>query len=828
MRPTPPRTLFRQWKRLLSACAAIYILTVPVVTSIALYTLSDIIHQLPSLDPINQLTGNSASTIVDSQGNIMRIWGDEQRTPIDMNHIPTNLARAIISTEDKTFWTNDGIDINGIIRAAIWDKTHPHQRPKGASTITQQLIKNTITGNQPTIRRKINEAILAIKLTKEWPKKRILTAYMNSVYLGERFYGVEAAAQGYFHVHANDLDLAQSATIAGIFKAPDNYNPIRHPNAALQRRNIVIDQMLHNKVISADEATAAIQTPLNIASRQGTANDGKWAGDEAIREGIQSLKNAGGQQALSSNGLTITTTIDPTIQNIVETTLHNGIEKIDMEYNGWHGTIGQRENNNTPWPNICQTPPMTDWKCAVSTNNGTYIKDVGYTQDHLPKYIHINNIFWINHKDNTWTPVQVPKIAGGAILMNPKNGAIIAMAGGWNYTPGGFNHATQAMRQPGSSFKPFLALAALEQHIPPNALFLDGAFRQEDVYGHVWTPQDYERTTAGMVPLHQALRDSLNIPMVRVAEEIGLDRFTEIATKSYAAPNIYPALSSALGTNETTMLRLASGYSMIANGGHIVIPHIIASIRDFQTNELLPPTTPPKSLVSDTYTYQLTSILKDVLIHGTGASVGQGITGHYAGKTGTSQDQRDAWFVGYNPNRVLIVWIGYDHPQNIGHGATGGKVAGPIWHDIIRQLPIDNSDFPIPSDIHEQLWSISNDTPCHTPNRDCVMGAFTKDQGTNDVTPQPFYDPNPDTTPSSAMPLAKQHGDEDDDNTDTDTPNSNDNDNNDATTDDNPLPFIANMKTTDNTSTNDTKNIEPTNTEIPDGRDTYIPTPIHK
>lgn len=691
------------------------------------------------------------SRIYAADSRLMAELATERRVFVPIEAIPRRLQQAFVSAEDQRFWEHHGVDPVGILRAVVTnlEQYGTGRRAVGASTITQQVAKNMLVGADRTITRKLREAILAVRLEEALPKERILEIYLNEIFLGAQAYGVAAAAQAYFNKGLDELTLGEMAFLGALPKAPNNYNPLRYPEAARARRDWVLDRMAEDGAITAQEAQAAKAEPITPRPlrRPEVVPVGQYFTEEVRRELITRF----GQEQVVSGGLVVRTSLDPALQAVTETALRHGLANYDRRRGGWRGPVARIAATRTDWmPELeaVQRPggALPEWKLAVALEVRDREARLGWLERPDPRGPAQPRDGVLMLEDATWArralgegrvgatprrmqdvlapgdvvlveaqqaaqqgrPVrlalrQIPQAEGAIVALDPATGRVLAMAGGWSFDKSQFNRATQALRQPGSSFKPFVYLPALEMGIPPNQRFLDGPIEVMTPQGP-WRPSNYTPGYNGYVTMRTALEKSLNLVTVRVAQEIGMDKVSDAAARFGVIPNMPRYLAMALGSGETTVLRMAAGYASFANGGRQVTPTLIDSVQDQRGRVVWrsdmrrcdgcaaagPDAGPPelvderRQITDPIAAYQMVNLLTGVVQRGTGTAAGKGLNRPIAGKTGTTNDYFDNWFVGFTPDIVIAVWMGFDDPHSLGNGETGGGNAAPIFHDVLE------------------------------------------------------------------------------------------------------------------------------------------------
>ncbi len=783
--PRPPsKRRRRSWPRKLAGgLLGLGVLTVLVCGVGATFAWLRISADLPSVEGLRGYQPPLMTRIYAGDGRLIAEAAEQRRIFVPDSAMPKLLKAAFISAEDQNFWRNPGIDPLAIARAGLYDLLHAGtgRRPVGASTITQQVAKNMLLGNRMDFTRKIEEAVLALRMQQVLSKEQILEIYLNEIYLGEQSYGVAAAAQTYFDKPLDQLSLAEDASLAALPKAPSNYDPFRFPQAARVRRDWVLDRMADDGVISRAEATAAKAQPLTpVESHRSAAIPGaNWFTEEARRE----LAAQFGDDLVLRGGLTVHTSLDPSLQAEAEKAVRNGLMDYDRKMGGWHGTLAHLSSAELaggwadPLSQVDRPPgALSDWRRAVVVSVSAGEARVGWVharQDHGTSPVEQTGI--VHLSDETWyhpmtadgkqgapyrsltemlkpgdvvlvqpsaSPArgqgqaafenvvlrQIPKVQGALVTLDPASGRVLAMVGGWSFDASSFNRATQAERQPGSSFKPIVYLTALEKGISPSDRFLDAPIVIYQGAAGVWRPHNYEGNFGGPTPLRVALEQSLNLVTVRVAERVGMSAVAKTA-KAFGMVDTMPkVLPAALGAVDTTVLREAGAYASLDAGGHAVVPTLIDSVQDREGHVVWRPAglecacddagKPPlivdrRTQIADPQSvFQLVTMMQGVVQRGTGVPAGAGLHRPIAGKTGTTQDWGDAWFAGFTPDLVTVVWVGFDQPSSLGYNETGAAVAAPIWHDFmafaLKGRPI--LSFPQPAGVAMASWDSGDGT----------------------------------------------------------------------------------------------------------------------
>ncbi|WP_306887637.1 penicillin-binding protein 1A [Amorphus orientalis] len=735
-----------------------------------------------------------------TDGSLVAEYARERRLFLPIQAIPAIIKEAFLSAEDKNFYVHNGVDVGGIMRAAVTNFRNrgTGRRPVGASTITQQVAKNFLLTNEVSIERKIKEAILALRMEQAYTKDRILELYLNEIYLGLGAYGVAAAALVYFDKSVHELTLAEVAYLAALPKAPNNYNPFREPARAIERRNWVLDRMLENDFITPEEAEQAKNEPLKVTPRE--LGSHLFAADYFAEEVRRQLADMYGEKGLYDGGLSVRTTLDPEMQIMARNALMNGLMDFDVSRGGWRGPVTTVElDGGADWgAKVGQIEAYSDlpeWRLAVVLSVDGNEAQIGLQPPRLASgalsierqrgRVPFSETAWkrIQHgpergqdyarftsarnmtdlvqrgdvvyvekvedaeADNVWRLRQIPEVSGGLVAMDPHTGRVLAMVGGFSYAESEFNRATQARRQPGSSFKPFVYATALDNGYTPASVVLDGPIEIDPGPGQpVWRPKNYGGKFAGPSTLRYGIERSRNVMTVRLAKDMGMPLIVEYARRFGIYDQLKPFLPMALGAGETTVMRMVGAYSIIANSGQKVTPTLIDRIQDRYGrtiyrhddrvcqgcvaeewhNQPDPTIIDESEYVLDPMTaYQITSMMEGVVQRGTATRV-RAVGKPIAGKTGTTNDERDAWFVGFTPDLVAGVYVGFDNPRPMGRGATGGQIAAPIFIDFMKEALADTPgvEFRVPEGIKLVPVNRSTGQPASGGGPGVILEAF--------------------------------------------------------------------------------------------------------
>jgi penicillin-binding protein 1A len=675
-------------------------------------------------------------------GRLLAEFAKGKRVFVPINAMPKLVIKAFLSAEDKTFYDHPGIDIPGIIRAMMTNisRMGSNRRPVGASTITQQVAKNFLLTNEVSIARKAKEAILAFRIEHAFGKDRILELYLNEIYLGMGSYGVAAAALNYFNTSLNELTLAQAAFLAGLPKAPNNYHPIRKAKAALARRNYVLTRMAADGYLASDTAAAAKAEPLNIQPPDAIEIA---RAEYFVEEVRRRLVKRYGSDHLYGGGLSVRTSLDPRLQNAADEVLRAGLIAYDRRH-GWRGPLGRIDFSkpfDAQFNKLGKIAKPDGWRQAVVTKidakqaairvisggNGVIpLSELTWARAWLKKQLRgprvrkatdvlaVGDVILVEPVTKTakGKPLppgsfglrQTPDVSGALVALDPHTGRVLAMSGGFLYDASQFNRATQAQRQPGSAFKPMVYLAALDRGFTPTSLILDAPFVVDQGPGlGKWKPRNYGKKFYGPSPMRLGIEKSRNLMTIRLAQHIGMDAVATTAQRFRIVDRMPRLLSMALGAGETTLLRITSAYAMLVNGGKRITPSFIDRIQDRNGKTVLrhdarpckdclvdkwdesaPPDIPDtREQVADPGSaYQIVSMLQGVVERGTGRRI-RAVGKPLAGKTGTTNNSLDTWFVGFAPDLAVGVFIGFDKPRSLGRRETGSSVAAPVFRDFM-------------------------------------------------------------------------------------------------------------------------------------------------
>ena len=714
-------------------------------------------------------------------GQVMMEYAAEKRIFVPEDKIPEMVKQAFISAEDKHFYSHPGIDILGIVRAVFTNVINyaKGKRLVGASTITQQVAKNFLLTSERSLVRKIKEAVLAYRISRAFSKEHVLELYLNEIYLGNRAYGVAAAALNYFNKSLSELTLEEAAYLAALPKGPNNYNPKKRYDAAVTRRNWVIGRMAEDGYITEEEAAAAQAKPLVTVDRKyGYLKDSEYFSDEVRRVLSKSL----GEDAVFEGGLMVRTTVDPQLQELATKVFRRGLINYDRRH-GYRGATAnislngdyQAELKKTAMPAgaekswekavvLSVSPAEAKVETAAGKQGVIGIKSLAWARRTLKEQrvgeaprkvsdvLKKGDVIYVEQsKEGVYELRQVPNVEGAMVVMDPHNGKVLAMVGGFSFNKSQFNRATQAYRQTGSTFKPVVYAAALELGYSPTDLILDAPFVLDQGAGlPLWKPSNYSKGFSGLTTLRQGIEKSKNLMTVRLAQDVGMEKVASMAKRLGVDDNLPPLLSMSLGADDTRLIDMVTAYAVFVNGGKKVTPYLIEQIQDrygkslFRNNDShcigckvahfdpaapVPEITDDREQVLDELTaYQMVSILQGVVQRGTGARLSR-LGKTLAGKTGTTNDTKDAWFIGFSPDMVAGIYVGFDEPRTLGRVETGAAAALPIFYDFMAEALKDkpNLEFRVPKGIRFVRVNPKTGRPATLDDKVVIMEALKPD-----------------------------------------------------------------------------------------------------
>ena len=729
-------------------------------------------NELPDYKFLKMYKPAVSSKLYSGGGDLVSDFSSEKRIFVPYEAIPKKVINAFLSAEDKNFFSHPGVDAKGIVRAIIKNISNiiSSKRLEGASTITQQVAKNFLLTNEVSINRKLKEAILAFRIERTLSKERILELYLNQIYLGEGSYGIASASLEYFDKPISKLNYKEAALLAALPKAPSKYNPFKNIELAKFRRNLVINNLLENSYIDKNKYNEIINSEIVLRKRKKTyLEDARYYVEDVRKYLVETY----GFNKIYKQGLIIKTPINLELQSIATESLRKGLEEYDKR-KGWRGPILNIKYNKN-WSKDLKKfkiEKSLDWKLAIIKNinkfnveietenkiNGIIkYKNISWTKKEFNEIFKEGDVVYVKHiKDNFFSLKQIPKANGGIVVMDPYSGRILALSGGFSFKLSEFNRATQALRQPGSAFKPFVYALALENKFTPSSLVLDAPIvldQGEDL--KMWKPENYGKKFYGPSTIRTGVEKSRNLMTVRIAQEIGVNKVAKFAKNLNIYENPEELLSISLGSAETTLLKLTSAYCSFVNGGKLIQPIFLDRIQDSEGNTIfssekrickkckeisyLGNEVPKiednfKRIISEETAYQITSILEGVIKRGTGKKLKK-LNLDLAGKTGTTNDNTDAWFIGYTSNLVIGVYVGHDEPKSLGKFETGSKTAMPIFKSFIEKAvkKADARPFKVAKNIKFLVIDQKTGKKADFGSKTTIIEAFKKENLSNNL-----------------------------------------------------------------------------------------------
>ena len=717
---------------------------------------------LPDYSALKEYDPPVTTRVFSSDGKLLDEFSIEERLFVPVNQIPKKLINSFISAEDKNFFEHKGVDFFSILKATIINISNlgTDKRLVGASTITQQIAKNFLLTNEVSFERKIKEAILSFRIERYLSKNDILELYLNEIYLGYGSYGVASASLNYFNKSLENLTLSESAYLAALPKAPNNYHPIKKKEQAIDRRNWVLSEMYENKFINYSEMKSAKSEDLKTIKR-----DPKefYIAEDFTEEIRKFLYTKYGSNTLYKRGLSVRSTINTYYQEEAYKALKWGLEEYDKRH-GWRGAIDNIGNNFDNF--IKYTTDIiypNNWEIAAVTyiNNiktGLLLKDNSTINLSLDKNnswitknksnpLKLGDVIFIEKINENYEIKQIPKINGGLVAIDPFTGKILALVGGYDFILSKFNRVTQASRQPGSAFKPFVYIAALENGFSPSTVILDAPYVVDQGPGlPKWKPSNYTKQFYGLSTMRLGIEKSRNLMTVRLAQKLGMEKIINVSSRFNLNKNIDENLSMSLGAGEVTLLDLTNAYAMIVNSGKKINPSFIDTIQDkkgkiifkhddrictncstqnFVNQDLPEIIDNSKQVIDPIIAYQMVSMLEGVILRGTGRKI-KSLERPLGGKTGTTNDSKDAWFIGFSPSLVVGIYTGFDTPKSLGNGETGSSVAVPIFkkymENVLKNRP--KTPFRVASGVSFVKIDPENGLP--TSSKDGIIEVFRK------------------------------------------------------------------------------------------------------
>ena len=680
-------------------------------------------NELPDYKFLKNYKPPVSSKLYSGEGELVIDFATEKRIFIPFNSIPKIVINSFLSAEDKNFFDHPGVDAKGVLRA-VYNNIYNilgSKRLEGASTITQQVAKNFLLTNEVSLDRKLKEAILAFRIERAFSKERILELYLNQIYLGEGSYGIASASLKYFDKPISNLSYSEAALLAALPKAPSKYNPYKNLELAKFRRNLVLKNLYDNGYINEDNYKNLVKSEIKLSKRERIfLEDSRYFVEDVRKKIVERY----GFNKVYKQGFNIKTPLNLNLQKIATNALRDGLLEYDKR-KGWRGPLFNSNETKENWRSVLKKYKLEnslDWKIAivkkiekfsvniVTENNKPGIiryENTNWIKKDFDKILKVNDVIYVKKiNKNTYSLQQLPDVNGGIVVMDPFTGRVFAISGGFSFLKSEFNRATQASRQPGSALKPFIYALALESQFKPNTLILDAPIvleQGEDL--KMWKPENYGKKFYGLSTLRTGIEKSRNLMTVRISQKLGLDAITDFTKKLNIYKDPKKLMSISLGSEETTLLKLTTAYSSFINGGKLINPILIDRIQDSEGKTIFNSETryckncddisylskKIPSIENNFFqvmrpetAYQITSMLEGVIQRGTGKGL-KNLNLDLAGKTGTTNENTDTWFIGYTSNLVIGVYVGYDEPKSLGKYETGAKTAMPIFKNFVKK-----------------------------------------------------------------------------------------------------------------------------------------------
>ena len=722
-------------------------------------------NKLPDYKFLKNYKPSVSSKVYSGEGELVSDFSAQKRIFVPYNSIPKKVINSFLSSEDKNFFSHPGVDAKGVVRAIINNiKNYLYsKRLEGASTITQQVAKNFLLTNEVSLNRKIKEAILAFRIERSLSKKRILELYLNQIYMGQGAYGIASASLEYFDKPISDLNYVEASLLAALPKAPSKYNPYKNIELAKFRRNLVLKNLFDNNYISNKDYNKFIQQEIKLKKRKKIFLEDTRYYVEDIRKNVV---NQFGFEKVYKQGFNIKTPLNLELQNIATSSLRKGLEIYDRR-KGWKGSLANKKNSKN-WKkdldkfkleksigwNIAIVKKINKFSAIIETNDNLKgvinYNSISWTKKEFYDLFNIGDIIYVKKiQDSEYELKQLPKVNGGIVVMDPFTGRVYALSGGFSFKKSEFNRASQALRQPGSAFKPFIYALALENNFSPTTLILDAPLvLAQGTDLKMWKPENYGKKFYGPSTLRTGLEKSRNLMTVRIAQQLGIKKIVNFSKKLGIYENPDELISIALGSAETTLIKLTSAYCSFVNGGKKINPILIDRIQDSEGNTIfntekrvckkcdqisyLSDEIPKVSdkfeqIFSPETAYQMTSILEGVIQRGTGRKL-KDLNLDIAGKTGTTNKNTDTWFIGFTSKLAVGVYVGMDDPKSLGKRETGARTALPIFKDFIKKAvnKKDARPFKVAKNITMMVIDPVNGEKANFGSKETVIEAFKK------------------------------------------------------------------------------------------------------
>ena len=729
-------------------------------------------NKLPDYKYLKSYKPSVSSKLYSGNGILVSDFSAEKRIFVPYSAIPKKIINSFLSAEDKNFFSHPGVDAKGVLRAIknnIYNSLKS-KRLEGASTITQQVAKNFLLTNEVSIDRKIKEAILAFRIERALSKERILELYLNQIYLGEGSYGIASASLRYFDKSINELNYSEATLLAALPKAPSKYNPYKNKELAKYRRNLVLKNLYENSYIDKDQYENLIKSKINLKKRKRIyLEDARYYVEDVRKIVVEKY----GFDQVYKQGFNIKTPLNLNLQNIATNALRYGLEKYDKR-RGWRGPL-MKDNPNGDWRKKIDKFDLEKsigWELAIvkrvdkfetvveTINNNKGIinyEDVNWTRKNFDQLFKVGDIIYVKKKkEGIYSLKQLPKANGAIVIIDPYSGRVLALSGGYSFRKSEFNRATQALRQPGSAFKPFIYALALENNYLPTTLILDAPIVLEQGGDlKMWKPENYGKKFYGPSTLRTGVEKSRNLMTVRIAQELGIDKIINFSKKLNIYENPEELMSVSLGSAETTLLKITSAYCSFVNGGKLVNPILIDRIQDSEGKTIFNNEkrfcencdlisykgknmpiikSNYKQIFSPQTAYQMTSILKGVVERGTARGL-RDLNLELAGKTGTTNKNTDTWFVGFTSNLVVGVYLGHDSPKSLGKFETGSKTAMPIFKEFMKKA-VNNYEarpFKVAKNIKMMVVDAKTGKKADFSSKETIIESFKKEKIENNL-----------------------------------------------------------------------------------------------
>ena len=748
-------------------CSGILIMAISVIAILWAFS-----NELPDYKFLKSYKPPVSSKVYSGEGELVIDFSKEKRIFVPYNLIPPKVINSFLSAEDKNFFTHPGVDAKGVLRAILNNISNliHSKRLEGASTITQQVAKNFLLSNEISLSRKVKEAILAFRIERALSKKRILELYLNQIYLGQGAYGIASASLEYFDKSISELNYGEAALLAALPKAPSKYNPYKNIELAKFRRNLVLKNLFDNKYLNNQDYNRLIEQKVKLKKRrQILLEDARYYAED-IRK---SVVNQFGFDRVYKQGFNIKTPINLELQNIATSSLRKGLESYDRR-KGWKGALTNKKNSKNWKKNLdkFKLEKSIGWDIAIVKKinkfstiieteknfTGTInYESISWSKKEFNDLFNIGDIIYVKKiQDNEYDLKQLPKVNGGIVVMDPFTGRVYALSGGFSFKKSEFNRATQALRQPGSAFKPFIYALALENNFSPTTLILDAPLvLEQGIDLKMWKPENYGKKFYGPSTLRMGLEKSRNLMTVRIAQELGIKKIVNFSKQLGIYDNPEELLSISLGSAETTLLKLTSAYCVFVNGGKKIKPILIDRIQDSEgktffntetrtckncnqvsyTSKTIPKISDNfDQILSPQSAYQITSMLEGAVQRGTGKGL-RNLNLDIAGKTGTTNKNNDTWFIGFTSKLVIGVYIGMDEPQSLGRYETGAKTAMPVFKNFVKKAikKKDAKPFKVAPNITMIVVEPFTGKKASFGSKETIIEAFKKEKINNEI-----------------------------------------------------------------------------------------------